>query len=313
MKTFNEYIFEDYIIERLYFHTCVEFKLDHPLYPYIVESLGKFDNAGQCIMTIINDLSENLTSHKIDCRNDNVFFDFIYIEISNNGYGSASYNRYENKTIYMTLYCKDEEDFETDVDEYAKIILHELLHGYEDFNRMNNEGKSIFDYHNDKYRNSFKAINSFDDVTMYIGRCNYFLNDQERNAYLSSLETEIEKIFRNKHITIEDFNYTKFKEMLKNSGIFKIYFDLKKIIIMLSQDNIDDKTKEHVENVWKKLYREDMTYNMIIKEISSKWKKFKNKFEQLVPKLICRYIDDSKIKEMYVNESMLNKKEYNII
>lgn len=53
MITLNNYIIENEleknILNRLYFHTCVEFKLDHNLYPYIVESLGKFDNAGKVV------------------------------------------------------------------------------------------------------------------------------------------------------------------------------------------------------------------------------------------------------------------------
>ena len=54
MKQLNEYIIEENILNRLYFHTCIEFKLDHNLYPYIVESLGKFDNAGQVVKHIID-------------------------------------------------------------------------------------------------------------------------------------------------------------------------------------------------------------------------------------------------------------------
>ena len=45
MKSINEYIikneiYED-ILQRLYFHTCIEFKLNHSLYPYIIENYGK--------------------------------------------------------------------------------------------------------------------------------------------------------------------------------------------------------------------------------------------------------------------------------
>ena len=64
MKPLNEYIIEneieENILNRLYFHTCIEFKLDHNLYPYIVESLGKFDNAGQVVKHIIGILQQIL-------------------------------------------------------------------------------------------------------------------------------------------------------------------------------------------------------------------------------------------------------------
>ena len=74
MKTLNEYIIEneleENILNRLYFHTCIEFKLDHNLYPYIVESLGKFDNVGKVVKHIIDTLKTNFESQVIDCTND---------------------------------------------------------------------------------------------------------------------------------------------------------------------------------------------------------------------------------------------------
>ncbi len=78
MKTLNEYVIEnkleETILKRLYFHTCVEFKLNNNLYPYIVESLGKFDNAGKVVKHIIDTLKSNFESQTIDCTNDNVYF-----------------------------------------------------------------------------------------------------------------------------------------------------------------------------------------------------------------------------------------------
>ena len=86
MKQLNEYIIENEleedILNRLYFHTCIEFKLDHNLYPYVVESLGKFDNAGKVVKHIIDTLKDNFESQVIDCTNDNVYFKYINIELN---------------------------------------------------------------------------------------------------------------------------------------------------------------------------------------------------------------------------------------
>ena len=86
MKPLNEYIIEneieENILNRLYFHTCIEFKLDHNLYPYIVESLGKFDNAGQVVKHIIDAIKSNFESQTIDCTDDNVYFKFININLN---------------------------------------------------------------------------------------------------------------------------------------------------------------------------------------------------------------------------------------
>lgn len=253
MITLNNYIIENEleknILNRLYFHTCVEFKLDHNLYPYIVESLGKFDNAGKVVKHIIDTLKTNFESQVIDCTNDNVYFKYIDIQINNQQNALATYIKYQDNTVFIELFCKSLNDFKFNIDRYIKTLIHELLHGYEDYNRIKNTGQGIFAYYNDKYKNSFNNINSQDDLKMWLSRCNYFLNSQERNAYLSGLESDIDSLFKNEHITIEDFNYTKFKDKLKNSFMWKEYFKLSIFILKLKNAKLTNREKNYVENL----------------------------------------------------------------
>ena len=312
MKTLNEYIIEneleENILNRLYFHTCIEFKLDHNLYPYIVESLGKFDNAGKVVKHILDSLKGNFKSQVIDCTNDNVYFKYIDIKLNTNENGYGSYLEFKNDTVYLELGAK-KEYFIEHIDNYTKTIIHELLHGYEDYNRIKNTGQGIFAYYNDKYKNSFFNLNSQNDVIMWLSRCNYLLNNQERNAYLSQLEADIESLFKNEHITIEDFNYTQFKDKLKNTSIWKEYFKLSIFILKLKNSQFSNEQKKYVENTWERVYKEKKTFNQITKELYNNWEKFERKFEQLVPKIICRYIDTN-LKEVAFDESLLNKEKY---
>ena len=312
MKTLNEYIIEneleENILNRLYFHTCIEFKLDHNLYPYIVESLGKFDNAGKVVKHILDTLKGNFESQVIDCTNDNVYFKYIDIKLNTNENGYGSYLEFKNDTVYLELGAK-KEYFIEHIDKYTKTIIHELLHGYEDYNRLKNTGQGIFAYYNDKYKNSFFNLNSQNDVIMWLSRCNYLLNNQERNAYLSQLETDIESLFKNEHITIEDFNYTQFKDKLKNTSIWKEYFKLSIFILKLKNSQFSNEQKKYVENTWERVYKEKKTFNQITKELYNNWERFERKFEQLVPKIICRYIDTN-LKEVVFDESLLNKEKY---
>lgn len=312
MKSINEYMIENEIYEdifqRLYFHTCVEFKLDHNLYPYIVESLGKFDNAGKVVKHIIDTLKTNFESQVIDCTNDNVYFKYIDIKLNNNGKGYGTYLKFKDDTVYLEIGA-NKEYFNENIDKYIKTIVHELLHGYEDYNRIKNTGQGIFAFYNDKYKNSFNNINSQNDIKMWLSRCNYFLNSQERNAYLSQLESDIEKIFKNEHITIEDFNYTKFKDKLKNSFMWKEYFKLSIFILKLKNAKLGNEQKKYVENLWAQLYNEKKTFSQIIKELYSNWEKFEKKFEQLVPKIICKYIETN-LKEVAFDISLLDRENY---
>lgn len=313
MKTLNDYIIEnnleETILKRLYFHTCVEFKLNNSLYPYIVESLGKFDNAGKVVKHIIDTLKSNFESQTIDCTNDNVYFKYINIELNTNANGYGSYLKFKDDTAYLELGAKNKEYFTENIDMYIKLCVHELLHGYEDYNRIKNTDKGIFAYLNDKYKNSFANLNSQNDLKMWLSRCNYFLNDQERNAYLSQLENDIESLFKNEHITIENFNYTIFKDKLKNTSIWKEYFKLSTFILNLKNSNFSDEQKKHVENLWEQLYNENKAFNQINKELYNNWKKFEKKFEQLVPKIICRYIDTN-LKEVAFDMYLLDQENY---
>ena len=312
--TLNEYIgnydIEENILKRLYFHTCVEFKLTHNVYPYTIdESLGKFDNAGKVVKHIIDSLCSNYQSQVIDCTNDNVYFKYIDITINESaGNGFCAYVKYDNNTIYIEIYG-EEKHFIENIDKYVRLIIHELLHGYEDYNRINKTGQSIFDFYNDKYKNSFNNINSINNTKHLLSRCNYFLNDQERNAYLSQLESDIESLFKNERITIEDFNYTKFKDKLKNTDIWKEYFKLSIFILKLKNSEWSKEQKKYVEDIWDKLYNEKKIFNQIINELYKKWQKFEKKFEQLVPKIICNYIDTN-LKEVAFDVSLLDENSY---
>ncbi len=312
MKSLNEYVIEnnleENILNRIYFHTCVEFKLTHNLYPYIVESLGKFDNAGKVVKHILDTLKTNFESQVIDCTNDNVYFKYINIKLNTNENGYGSYLEFKDNTLYVELGAK-KEYFNENIDKYTRLLVHELLYGYEDYNIIKNTGKGIFAYYNDKYKNSFRNLNSLNDIKMWLSRCNYFLNDQERNAYLSQLENEIESLFKNEHITIEDFNYTQFKDKLKNTSIWQEYFKLSIFILKLKNSKFSDKQKKYVEKIWEHLYNEKKKLHQIIKELYANWEKFERKFEQLVPKIICKYIDTN-LKEVTFDESLLDKETY---
>ena len=313
MKPLNEYIIEneieENILNRLYFHTCIEFKLDNNLYPYIVESLGKFDNAGKVVKHIIDAIKSNFESQTIDCTNDNVYFKFININLNTGENGYGTYLKFKDNTIYLELGAKSKDYFIENIDRYSKTFVHELLHGFEDYNRIKNTGQGIFVYLNDKYKNSFANLDSENDVKMWLSRCNYLLNDQERNAYLSQLETDIESLFKNENITIENFKYTEFKDKLKNTSIWKEYFKLSIFILKLKNSKFSNEQKKYVENIWAQLYNENKTFNQINKELYNNWEKFEKKFEQLVPKIICRYIDTN-LKEVSFDESLLDKEKY---
>ena len=62
----------------------------------------------------------------------------IYIDIklntNENGYGT--YLKFKDKTVYLEIGAKSKDYFIENIDRYSKTIIHELLHGFEDYNRI---------------------------------------------------------------------------------------------------------------------------------------------------------------------------------
>lgn len=291
MNGLKEHILEDDLIRNLYDHVCAEFKFWHNFYPYVLESLGKFSNADIVIRHIVKDLKKDFRSKMISCENYDTWFSKISIDIDNRYESSARYVRLHDGIVYIEIGCSSQDHFNKHIEDYETLLLHELLHGYEDYNRIKNTGESIHNYLTDIYKTSFINLNYGDKTNKLLSRCNYLLNDQERNAYMSELETDIDKIFRNENIEIEDFDYSYFKEKLKSTGIWKAYFELSKFIFMMKDDKLTDNDKQHIEDTWKHLYKEDISFNAIKDKLYNNWRKFEKKFEQLVSKIVCKHID----------------------
>ena len=308
----NKYKLENYLFDRLFTHISLELKFENgkgldprfSFYNSIYESLGKFDNAGKVVSHIIKELKNNFNSQIIDCSKDNVFFNKISIEINNEHNGSMSYIKYANDIIYVNLYSSNIDDFLININEYEKLMLHELLHGYEDFNRIKNGKDSIFDLVDKSYTNAFRNINNGNDLYMYLSQCKYFLNAQERNAYFTSLESSIKKLLNSGNYTLDKFDYKKFKNDLKNTDIWKIYFDL---FIFIENLKTLSENKDIIKKVYYNLFKEEKTFKEIYNELIYKWEKFNSKFNQLVPKILCNNINIKENREFSFFINKINK------
>ena len=294
----SETKYEDYLLDKLCTHCSLENRWTYgkgldprfTFYQSIYESLGKFDNAGKIVSHIASAIIDNFNSQELDCREDNVYFDYINININNTNNGAGSFLKLENNTIFIEIYAKTVEFFKANIDEYELTILHELLHGYEDYNRIKNGKDTIFDLLDTDYKNSFSNINSADDIKLWLSRCKYFLKSQERNAYFSRLENDVKDLLKGIKYSIEDFNYGEFKEKLKNTNIWKIYFNCFIFIEKLKTFK-DENIRKIIEQKYNELYNKNKKYKDICDELNNSWRKFDSKFNQLVPKLICKNIE----------------------
>ena len=234
-------IISEKLIENIYKHISIELydEYGYTFYnnAHVFERLGSFDNSGKIVMfifeNIIDKINENDLNFKINCKELNTFFENIIINIHYSNTIEGDYYNRENNNIFMNLIIPENLDSSKDWKPIMKIILHELLHAYEDYNRKD----SIFNYLSNEYSKSFRFMKtSFIETNKKLFEFGYFYNDKERNAYFSNIYNDIKDVLEKLNmLKLENFNYQKFLEELKNIDVWKTYFDIAKFII-----NIDN-------------------------------------------------------------------------
>lgn len=301
MKTFSEYIkntFNDYLEECLKFHISVEYKFHYPfnntqLYEsFIIESLGRFNNCDDIAEFICHKIfiDENIkTNHKYDLTKYNVFFKYLIIdeyeetlEIS-----TAVFNDLFNDTVHISLYINKNDNVGLKIE---NLIIHELLHAYETYNRMKHNVKLLYDQY---YINSFYKRNSFFEISKFLANCGYFFNPHEQNAYFSGMYNTIKQIIIKNNITRDNFDYDKIINEIKKDSIWKEYFNTGTFIMKMINNEFTHKEINEIIKTYKLIANKNISEKELKKELNNKWKKFYSKFNQLIPKIICEIICDN--------------------
>lgn len=311
MKRLEEYIsnfnFENYLSEELAFHISVDLKIKYPIFStrlyesLLFESLGRFNNCGEVAEYAAKEIRKNQKKEIIDCSNFSVFFKKLNITkiIFENDFYGAYTGKGKDSSINIELSIPKE--IGDDPIEYEErimyILVHEFLHAYEDDQRIKNGKPSIFNYFDEEYIKSYSKIKSIFDLNRMTARCKYFLNDQERNAYFGELYPMIEKIIKDKKINKENIKYDELVDEIKNTDLWKIYFEIGDFIIKVKNDTFSENDKKDIIEMYSHIVGKKSNYKEIVKDFTNKWNKFYSKFNQLVPKIICDII----LKEPYIS------------
>lgn len=250
----------------------------------INEKNGTFNQSKE----IAEYIYENVFNKKlnIDCSKFNTFFKYVKVLIVNSEHLFASYENLENDTVYLEIYCNNQTI--KDNTNLTKLIIHELLHAYEDY-QLKIKKLSLKDYLTNAYKKSITNLNNRNEVIRNLSRCQYFLNDHEKNAYFGTLEYQISNLF--KTYQGDKYDFTKIINLIKQSDVWKEYFKLDEFIQNINKNMID---KELFVNVYNSMNNSSKTLSQIQKEFNYKWKKFNSKFNQLISKIICDTLFENK-------------------
>ena len=298
-KKLTEYIiaqqFDD--IDKLIISECnIETYKNSPVLKYgILESLGIFRGCKEITEYLFNKLKENIGKQElsIDITNikaENKFFNFCFLHIkyddkyengeagyySSDGHDDYNEVRYDTinekfKFIEINLIFSKEH-----IDNIYSLIMHELVHAYDDYIHIKKSGFGASLYERDK-RAKYQLVrvkNENDDIIIQVFKdFMYLLNKSEQNAYIGQLNSEVKGTYKNIKDIIND---------LKNTSIF---FNYKQIKLNFNAIIKNKKYLNQFCEVYRQTYETKKSNESIIKELNNKynkcWKKFINHLYQI--------------------------------
>lgn len=145
-----------------------------------------------------------------------------------------------------------------------------------------------------------KLFNAAPKTAKDVARFIYLLDYHERNAYLSQLTSDIKEIINKHNWDTKTINYKKLIEELKDkSRIWSIYFNFYDFIKEFKND-----TTGRYLSQFNKIKNKNYTNQQAINELTTKFNKFKRKFENNVPKIVC---DNLPVSESRISITGLEK------
>lgn len=327
MKTLKEtillYEIENILLDNLIYSLKCRMNCQPQIFG-IYEGLGNFLNCGKVLDVISKYFVEEIDETKlekdkevsIDVSNCEAFCKVIHIKISDIDSKDFSARLVKlNKSGDIWIDIEIDFSFKIKLEDFEGMILHELMHAYEEFNRISNDKKSIFDELTIEYQNAKRHLSRKSEDIQLISSLKYYIDYIEQRANFGTLEYDIKKLIEKIDPERTRMRTNKIKEELKNSGIWKKYFDFYELtlrlddfsdkilenayyIVTTSDDEQIEYLKNHIENLKKglesKKYKVIKKAKDIRKEIKSKTGRFINKFNTLFAKIYCEHILNNK-------------------
>lgn len=298
-KKLTEYIiaqqFDD--IDKLIISECnIETYKNSPVLKYgILESLGIFSGCKEITEYLFNKLKENIGKQELSIdithlKAENKFFNSCFLHIkyddkyengeagyySSDGHDDYNEVRYDTinekfKFIEINLIFSKEH-----IENIYSLIMHELVHAYDDYIHIKKSGFGTSLYERDK-RAKYQLArvkNENDDIIIQVFKdFMYLLNKSEQNAYIGQLNSEVKVTYKNIKDIIND---------LKNTSIF---FNYKQIKLNFNAIIKNKKYLNQFCEVYRQTYETKKSNESIIKELNNKynkcWKKFINHLYQI--------------------------------
>ena len=286
MKELKNYL-EDFLLNNLV--------INNKLQTIYNEKYGELNGIQNIISYILSDILDNNLKSKYTFIYNDMNIN-LYITDEDSNYLHAQYDcsktNFKHNDIYIILEFphNNVNDIISDI---GKLLGHEILHGVEDLichYEMSNELSNAID----------KIFCAAPIEAKNISKFIYLLDYHERNAYLSQLTSDIKEIINKYHWDTKTIDYKKLIEELKHkSRIWNVYFSFYDFIYQFKNDT----TGRYISQ-FNIIKNKKYTQKQAINELITKFNKFKRKFENNVPKIVC---DNLPVSESRISITGLEK------
>ena len=291
--------FEDTFPAHLFIEMCYgrknkwgliyEQKLNRKKFKLLCETYGVFDGCYKLAEEILFYIKDKIPTainndFYIFIKNSN-FIDKIRL-ITYNG-DCASYEYEESKIVNgkfspltITIGVVDNEK------NILSSIMHELTHAYEDYKRyMNNAISLTKKAKNVNYAETVKGVSSYDELKSMLSYLLYFLNEIERNAFITEMDGLLSLCNQKFHNIQEVLNFIR---ETKPYSDYQQVFELGEMIC-----NVTDKLAQYyILTRLKEISNHKFTtYNQFVKWLSNKIYKFQRKFNEIIPKMAAQHLN----------------------
>jgi len=272
---------------RLLFEEYGLFKGCDHLAQIIITQLSTIDGyVGETFdMNIGNWFIDNV--HIIIVKEDGCFYDSTSV-INNNGC-------FEPLVFYVGFRALESPNLKS-------MIMHELTHAYEDWNRRKNGVDSLYAIadKNGYDKNPIGLNNIYDEDIRKLSWILYHYNDFERNAYFAQINGEMSKCNIRFERISDAYNWLKQNSIAYRN--YRIIFDWVSELISIRdvnrQNNILKRCKELSNFQFK-------TYNQLCKWLQLKTNNYQRSFNRIIPKIVGKYMRF----EEWLNPSNVNLME----
>ena len=292
IKKLNEYIldkqFDD--IDKLIISECnIESYKNSPVLKFgILESLGIFKGCKEITEYIFNELKKNIGEQEIaiditGITADNKFFNSCFLHIkygdeyendeagyySSDGHDDYNEVRYDTETEKFKFIEIELKFSKEHIDNIYSLIMHELVHAYDDYINIKKSGFEASLYKRNKH-NKYELVKvkkDDDDIIIQVFKdFMYLLDKSEQKAYIGQLNTEIKGKYNNIKDVINDLKKT------------TIFFNYKSIKLNFNAITKNKKYLNQFCDVYRQIYDSKKSNESIIKELNNIYKKKKKKF-----------------------------------